>query len=126
MAEYQATKGPSQLSKIFKDTFISWPDERVAAEGEPEGLAGAEDRDEADEPVRDIGTYERAEAEAAAEAAEAEAAAAAAAAAAEAETPTPAEQAELRDLNAQVRIDDTQLARLAQYAPDTGDGEAQP
>ena len=116
MAEYQATKGPSQLSKIFKDTFISWPDERVAAEGEPEGLAGAEDRDEADEPVRDIGTYERAEAEAAAEAAEAEAA----------ETPTPAEQAELRDLNAQVRIDDTQLARLAQYAPDTGDGEAQP
>ena len=120
-----AIKGPSPLSKIFKDTFVSWPDERVAAEGEPEGLAGAEDRDETEEPVRDVGTYERAGAEGAEAEAEAEAEAAAAAAAAEA-TPTPTEQAELRDLNAQVRIDDAQLARLAQLAPDTGDGEAQP
>jgi hypothetical protein len=42
------------------------------------------------------------------------------------ETPTPAEQADLRDLDTQARIDDAQLARLAQHAPDTGGGEAQP
>ena len=110
--EYQAIEGPSPLSAIFKDTFVSWPDERVANEGEPEGLAGADDRDEAEDPVADACTYEQV----GAEAAEAEAE----------ETPTPAEQADLRDLDTQARIDDAQLARLAQHAPDTGGGEAQP
>jgi hypothetical protein len=125
--EYQAIEGPSPLSAIFKDTFVSWPDERVANEGEPEGLAGADDRDEAEDPVADACTYERVGAEAAeAEAEEAEAAAATAAAAAAEATPTPAEQADLRDLDTQARIDDAQLARLAQHAPDTGGGEAQP